>query len=51
MWDHIINIHPSELLRLYLITVFIFYFQKHVFGNIKKKKILVFFKLKTYLVS
>ena len=43
MWNHIINIHPSELLRLYLVTVFVFYFQKLVFGNIKKKKNFLYF--------
>ena len=31
-------------LRLCFITVFVFYFQKLIFGNIKKKKILVFLK-------
>ena len=30
--------------RLCLVTVFVFYFQKLVFENKKKKKILVFFK-------
>ena len=31
------NIH-EEKLRLCLVTVFVFYFQKLVFGNIKKKQ-------------
>ena len=39
------------ILRLCLVTIFIFYFQKHVFGDIMKKKILVFLKSKTCLVS
>ena len=41
----------EEEMKLCLITVFVFYFQKLVFGNIKKKKFLVFFKSKTCLVS
>ena len=32
--------------RLYLITVFIFYFQKLVFGNIKKKQFSCIFEIK-----
>ena len=32
--------------KLYLITVFVFYFQKLVFGNIKKKKISCIFEIK-----
>ena len=40
-----------EKIRLCLVTVFIFYFQKLVFRNIKKKKFLVFLKSKTCLVS
>ena len=34
----------KEKLRLCLVTVFIFYFRKFVFGNIKKNNFLVFFK-------
>ena len=38
--------------RLCLVIVFIFYFQKLVFGNIKKKNnFLVFLQSKTCLVS
>ena len=43
--------NSTENVRLCLVTVFIFYFQKLVFGNIKKKKFLVFLKSKTCLVS
>ena len=41
----------NQLLRLCLVTVFFFYFQKLVLGNIKKNNFLVFFKSKTCLVS
>ena len=33
-------------LRLYLVTVFVFYFQKHIFGNIKKKQFSCIFEIK-----
>ena len=32
--------------RLYFVTVFVFYFQKLVFGNIKKKQFSYIFKIK-----
>ena len=38
-------------IRLCLVTVFVFYFQKKIFWNINQKKILVFLKSKTCLVS
>ena len=38
-----------KILRLCLITVFVFYFQKLIFGNIKKKKILIFFLIKKHV--
>ena len=36
----------TRTIRLYLITVFCFYFQKLVFGNIKKKQIFCIFEIK-----
>ena len=49
--QNLVMFRNSKRLRLRLVTVFVFYFQKLVFRNIKKKKILVFFKSKTCLVS
>ena len=40
--------NSKKNLRLCLVTVFVFYFQKLFFGNIKKK-ILVFFKSKNHV--
>ena len=36
------KIYEEKKVRLYLVTVFVFYFQKLVFGNIKKKKSFIF---------
>ena len=41
----------NKKIRLYLVTVFVFYFQKLIFENINKNNFLVFFKSKTCLVS
>ena len=41
--DVLINI---TRFRLCLVTVFVFYFQKIVFGNIKKKQFSYIFKIK-----
>ena len=40
-----------KILRLCLVIVFIFYFQKLIFGNIKKNKnkFLVFFEIKKHV--
>ena len=38
-------------LRLCLVTVFVFYFQKLVFDNVKKKQFSCIFDIKTCLVS
>ena len=35
-----------EIVKLYLVTVFIFYFQKLVFRNIKKKQFSYIFEIK-----
>ena len=39
----------SKNLRLYFVTVFVFYFQKLVFGNIKKKLFSCIFEIKNML--
>ena len=50
--DHIENVwiprkvDHSENVRLCLVTVFVFYFQKLVFGNIKKKRFSCIFEIK-----
>ena len=36
----------EEIFRLYLVTVFVFYFQKLVLGNIKKKQFSYIFEIK-----
>ena len=36
----------GERVRLCLVIIFIFYFQKLVFGNVKKNNFLIFLKLK-----
>ena len=41
----------KKILRFCLVTIFIFYFQKLVFGNIKKKQFSCIFEIKTCLVS
>ena len=42
----------NKKIRLCLVTVFVFYFQKIVFGNIKKKQFSCIFEIKkTCLVS
>ena len=40
-----------KIFKLCLVTVFVFYFQKLGFENIKKKQFSYFFKSKTCLVS
>ena len=36
----------QKSLRLYLLTIFVFYFQKLIFENIKKKQISCIFEIK-----
>ena len=38
-------------LRLCLVTVFVFYFQKLIFGNIKKKTIFLYFWNQKYVIT
>ena len=42
------NFEGNENLRLCLVTVFVFYFQKLVFENIKKKQFSCIFELKMW---
>ena len=42
----IIFLHPNESFRLCLVIVFVFYFQKFVFENIKKKQFSCIFEIK-----
>ena len=40
------KLEDKKIFRLCLVTVFIFYFQKLVFGNIKKKQFSCIFEIK-----
>ena len=49
IWEWVVpnkNWRNNAKLRLCLVTVFIFYFQKLVFGNIKKKQFSYIFEIK-----
>ena len=45
-WSLSTLLKKFEKLRLCLVTVFVFYFQKLVFGNIKKKQFSYIFEIK-----
>ena len=45
------KIYEEKKVRLYLVTVFVFYFQKLVFGNIKKKSCIFEIKKHVWLVE
>ena len=46
---YFLGIIERERLRLCLVTVFIFYFQKLVFGNIKKNQFPCIFEIKKHV--